>query len=195
MVGISGICFTPAEDQMQFLKLTPLNLFVTTLFLLFFHKKWDITFICSLIFLVLAGFLVEVIGVKTGRIFGAYYYGQNLGFKLWDVPVVIGLNWFMLLYSISGVLRKINSTVLFTLLAAGIMTSLDAFIEPIAIKLDFWHWSTGGIPIQNYIAWYAISAILFYLFRRVNGRIENNFSLTVLLIQFLFFALLNVLLP
>src|SRR5689334_23098853 len=35
----------------------------------------------------------EVIGVATGAIFGAYSYGEVLGFKLLEVPLIIGLNW------------------------------------------------------------------------------------------------------
>ncbi len=195
IVGISGICLASTEDRLLFLKLTPLNLTVTAFFLLLFHKKWNTVFIGSSICIALVGFFVEVLGVRTGNIFGTYYYGENLGFKILEVPVVIGLNWLLLIYAISGSLSKIRSTFLFALIAAGIMTLLDFFIEPIAIKLDFWQWNKDVIPLQNYIAWYLISGLLFYAYRELNGAIENKFSYVVLLIQFLFFGLLNVLLP
>jgi len=60
-------------------------------------KRTD--FYISLIAVSIIGFLIEVIGVKTGYIFGRYYYGQSLGYHLLSVPLLIGLNWGVLLYS------------------------------------------------------------------------------------------------
>ena len=37
--------------------------------------------------IVLIGFVIEVIGVKTGYVFGSYSYGDSLGFKILEVPV------------------------------------------------------------------------------------------------------------
>ncbi|MBK9792799.1 MAG: carotenoid biosynthesis protein [Sphingobacteriales bacterium] len=74
------------------------------------------------------------------------------------------------------------------------MTLLDVFIEPVAIRLDFWQWQNNVIPFQNYVAWYLISFLLFLFFRRVNGAIQNRIAIIVLAIQFLFFAILNLLL-
>lgn len=45
----------------------------------------------------LVTFLVEVIGVATGEVFGVYRYGEVLGWKLADVPVVIGFNWALII--------------------------------------------------------------------------------------------------
>jgi putative membrane protein len=45
---------------------------------------------------------LEVVGVKTGLIFGEYKYGSTLGIKLFEVPLIIGFNWvFVILGSIS----------------------------------------------------------------------------------------------
>ena len=74
------------------------------------------------------------------------------------------------------------------------MTFLDIFIEPIAIKLDFWQWQNSIIPMQNYVAWFIISFFLFLFFRKVNKNLSNRFSTIVLAIQFLFFTILNLLL-
>jgi putative membrane protein len=74
------------------------------------------------------------------------------------------------------------------------MIALDFLIEPIAMKLDFWQWKNNAVPLQNYIAWFVSSFILFFIFRTLNGRIENKFAKVILLIQFLFFGILNLLL-
>jgi len=39
------------------------------------------------------GMAVEWIGVHTGSLFGDYYYGINMGFKLDGIPYLIGSNW------------------------------------------------------------------------------------------------------
>lgn len=194
LVGISGICFTNAVQQQLFLKLTPINLMVTTAMLLFFHQRWNKTFLLSAIVIAGTGFFVEVAGVHTGLIFGTYYYGANLGFKWFDVPLIIGVNWFLLVYSIAAVFYKVRNNMLFATLSAGVMTLLDVLIEPVAIKLDFWHWQEEVIPLQNFAAWFMISFILFYFFRKMNGRVQNKFALVILIIQYLFFGILNLLL-
>jgi uncharacterized membrane protein len=194
IVGICGIAFTNSNQQLLFLQLTPLNLIVTIGFTLLFHPSWSKKFILSGLMVLLFGFFVEVIGVKTGWIFGNYWYGTTLGLQLIEVPVLIGVNWFLLVYIISAVFNKTKNIFLFAGIAAAVMTLLDVFIEPVAIKLDFWQWQNNVIPLQNYIAWYLISFLLFLFFRKVNGAIRNRIAIIVLAIQFLFFAILNLLL-
>ena len=41
--------------------------------------------------------LTEAIGVNTGLLFGTYEYGANLGFKIFGVPLIIGVNWTVLI--------------------------------------------------------------------------------------------------
>ncbi|MCC6584572.1 MAG: carotenoid biosynthesis protein [Chitinophagales bacterium] len=194
IVGICGIAFTNSNQQLLFLQITPLNLIITIFFTLLFHKKWNSTFIASALIVLLFGFFVEVIGVKTGVIFGTYWYGKTLGFKLLEVPVLIGANWFLLVYLISVVFNNIKNIFLFAGISAAVMTLLDVFIEPVAIRLDFWQWQNNVIPLQNYIAWYLISFLLFLFFRKVYGNTQNRIAIIVLAIQFLFFAVLNLLL-
>lgn len=194
IVGVSGIAFTDVEHRTLFLKLTPLNLLITTAAALWLHPSWDKKGILSSCMIFLAGFFIEVIGVKTGKIFGIYWYGSTLGWKVLEVPVMIGLNWFLLVYLITVSLQKIKSLPLFAAVAAGLMTLLDYFIEPVAIRLDFWHWQNEYIPVQNFIAWYVISFFLFFFYRSVNKPVHNPIAPLVLAIQFLFFALLNLLL-
>jgi putative membrane protein len=43
-------------------------------------------------------YLMEEIGVRTGFIFGAYLYSNQLGPKTGHVPLLIPLAWFMMVY-------------------------------------------------------------------------------------------------
>ena len=49
------------------------------------------------------GYSVELIGIKTGLLFGEYSYDTALGFKLLDVPLIIGLNWVIIVVASSSI--------------------------------------------------------------------------------------------
>src|SRR6187402_1961516 len=86
-VGLIGITTNYELGKLFILSLTPLNLIVNIAMLLYFHKDWNRNFIISAIVIAIAGFAIEVIGVKTGAVFGNYFYGKSLGFKILEVPV------------------------------------------------------------------------------------------------------------
>lgn len=192
--GTLGLLSTDITEKKFFLNFTALNILATTFIVLSHHKKWNTNFIISCLCIMLFGFFIEVVGTKTGVIFGEYFYGKSLGIKMLDVPLIIGINWLLLIYVISGFLSAVNNIFAFSSLAAFIMTSLDYLIEPVAVKLDFWQWNNGIIPTQNYIAWFVISILLFYCTKKFYGKINNTFSYVVLIIQFAFFFTLNILL-
>lgn len=90
--------------QPYFLSLTPLTLLLTALLRLAYHtpRCKSLVLYCLLTWLI--GFGVEVIGVRTGLPFGHYYYGATLGWKISDVPLVIGLHWLVLTYTVGNIL-------------------------------------------------------------------------------------------
>jgi uncharacterized membrane protein len=55
-------------------------------------------------------------------------------------------------------------------LAAGILTlSLDVVLEPMAATVkDYWIWSGGTVPIQNYLAWVVFTVISVILLRQAD---------------------------
>ncbi|MBK7882949.1 MAG: carotenoid biosynthesis protein [Chitinophagaceae bacterium] len=54
-------------------------------------------FYSFLLICVCIGIAVEIIGVKTGFLFGNYSYGIVLGPKIQSVPILIGINWFIII--------------------------------------------------------------------------------------------------
>lgn len=177
-----------------FLQLTAFNLWVSVSLLLFFHQKFTkkVSFILCSIFIL--GYFVEVLGVKTGQIFGSYSYGSSLGFKIFDVPVSIGANWLLLCYCFSYFFSKYFSLNYITnaCLSSICMVLLDYLIEPVAIKFDFWSWQNNIIPIQNYLAWLAISYIFNLVLLKLNIFFKNNIAPLLLLLQILFFTIHNI---
>ena len=169
--------------------LVPFNLLATTSILLYFHQDWSRRFWLFALITSLSGFFVEVLGVHSQVIFGSYFYEQTLGYKILDVPVVIGLNWLMLIYITGDICHRLPWHWVFkSLLAAALMVLLDSVIEPVAIVHDFWEWQGGTIPLQNYLAWYIISFLLLCLFYLLKFKKDNPLSLGLYLVQILFFV-------
>lgn len=168
--------------------LSPLNLTISLLLLLYYHQDWRPSFVFFALMAIGVGFGVEVLGVHTGLIFGHYAYGDGLGPQLWGVPPIIGLNWLMLAYCCGAVSASFRiPTFLKALVAASLMVVLDYFIEPVAVRLNFWTWFGQPVPLQNYLAWWLISLALFALWFALPFRKENRLALWLLAFQALFF--------
>jgi putative membrane protein len=130
-------------------------------------------------------------GIHTGFPFGNYEYGQTLGFKLFEVPLVIGVNWLLLVYLTGNLFaKKIKNDWLAACLAALLMVAIDFFIEPVAINLDFWSWEGNIIPISNYLGWLGVSFIIQLLYRKSGFLKENKISSYLLINLTMFFAIL-----
>lgn len=181
------------------LALTPINLLVTAFVTGLFHRQVDLRFVVYLTVVFVTSFVIEAVGVATGAIFGWYFYGNNLGVKLFDTPIIIGLNWLVLSYcssvwvgSISGRLLQLNTNIGRALLASIIMVAIDVMIEQVAPMCDFWYWKNQVVPVQNYTAWFAFSFAFNYLFQRLQIDIQNPLAKWLLGLQVLFFTVLNL---
>lgn len=190
-----GVVALSLKVHPDFVLLTPLNLLISLALLLWRHRVWNRSLQIFLLLCYLAGFLVEMVGVQTGLLFGQYEYHQVLGPKLFATPLLIGVNWVILVYSSAVLLNYVAGKahwLLKTTAAAAIMVALDVLIEPVAVALNFWTWEDGIIPLQNYIAWYGLSFLLIALFYRLLGNTRNKVAVALLLLQFLFFGILNL---
>jgi len=192
-VGIVGLALPVSKPVFQ--QLTPFHLLMSTGLLLYFHRGWNLPFLGFFALAFLTGMAAEIIGVQTGLIFGDYYYGTALGTKVWGVPLIIGLNWFLLVYLTGEWLHeKIQNHWVAAALGALVMVGIDFVIEPVAILLDFWTWTSQSIPIENYLGWFFIAFGLQVSYRYINFKKENRLSPFLLLNLVLFFALLSIIL-
>ena len=172
----------------------------------FLSKTWAILF---LIFLVLwdglpkksikiswpipavffIGFMAEWLGVKFGFLFGDYSYGANLGMKLDDVPIIMGINWVILSLASRGIIQRFFKLPVMKILVSSIlMVSLDILIEPLAPQLDYWSFDTMVAPLSNYIGWLIYSILIQSLLELVQFKGHFKISLHILIIQLLFFG-------
>jgi uncharacterized membrane protein len=120
-------------------------------------------------------YLMEEIGVRTGFIFGAYHYSDQLGPKIGHVPLLIPLAWFMMIYPawvvaealVSGVdTRSVRGLAAQSTVAALVMTAWDVAMDPGMSAAGNWIWDNGGayfgVPRHNYVGW-LITTFLVYL--------------------------------
>ena len=192
-VGLFGLAFS--RDPAWYRALTPLNLLLTLGILFSFHQTWNKAFLVFSGLVLLTGFLVEVLGIHTGLLFGHYRYGTALGPKLWDVPLLIAGNWLLLVY-VTGVLVQALPAPWWgkALAAATLMVLLDLLIEPVAAVLDFWIWEGYHIPASNYWGWLGVGWLLQLYFQRAGFSRYNPLALVVYGLQAVFFLGLNLLL-
>ncbi|MBT0812553.1 carotenoid biosynthesis protein [Litoribacter ruber] len=192
-VGIIGMSIPDLRPIFQFL--TPFHLAISTFSLLLFHAGWNKNFIVFAIGTFLIGFLAEVLGVQTGILFGEYIYGPVLGIQLWGVPLMIGVNWFLLTYLTGNLAeRYIANDFLAALGAAFMMVGLDILIEPVAVALDFWQWEGGVIPISNYLGWLGVAFLLQLFYKKAQFPKQNPLAMTLLLAMTFFFGVLAIIL-
>lgn len=190
-VGLIGMGIPFTRDL--FMAIIPVN-FLMAFIVLFITDKSDLKKIIPYAVAVFVlTFVVEAVGVNSGKIFGAYTYGQSLGPTLFDTPIVIGWNWLMLLYCATIISSKFTRNSYFiSFLVAVLMVVYDFFLERPAGYLDMWNWDNGYVPMQNFLAWFGISWVLAGILQWIKPKLHNPVADTLFGVQLLFFFLLNV---
>lgn len=206
-VGLTGLLY---YDKAFFIAATPFNLLLSLALLLWTQKEKNAQFVLFFLACFVVGFLAEVTGVNTGILFGEYAYGDVLGYKIQQVPVLIGVNWFLIIYccgiSIHTLLMKAVNRLAAgtgeppkTLKALSVIIDgatlavfFDWLMEPVAVKLGYWTWGgDGSIPFFNYLCWLGVSLLLLAVFHFTKFSKQNKFAVNLLLIQMMFFLLLR----
>ena len=190
VVGLVGLALPFSRSL--FLYIVPFHLLLMLAVLVLNHKPINTGFIFFIMIVSISGFSAEWIGIHTHWLFGDYNYGDILGFKLSGVPLIIGCNWFMLIYSIGILMRRsrLKSFLLRAFSGALILALLDLLIEPVAVHFDYWHWTNAIIPLKNYVCWFGVSFLMLLAFEAFRFKQQSIVAIVFLLTQFAFFGLL-----
>lgn len=192
-VGVAGLVFPWSRDW--FTRLIPVSLLLSLGLLFLFHGRTSARFWLTSLLIFALSLVIEITGVTTGLLFGEYQYGEALGLKVFHTPLMIGMNWLMLVYCSSVVAGRWIQPLYYRSLAAGtMMVVYDIALEPAAIRLDMWEWTQGAVPLQNYIAWFVIAVALNYLagWLRLTPS-SNKLAGPLFFIQLAFFIVLDIL--
>lgn len=188
-VGVIGLT---SEYRPDFLPLSFVNLIISFLIIIISRYHHNKNWYYFILFSFSIGMIVEWVGVHTGFLFGNYSYGENLGVKLFEVPVIIGVNWVTLTIITAAVADFISvKWFLKAMIAALLMLLLDILIEPVAIVSDYWHWKED-IPLSNFITWFLVALFLQILYFKFNLAEKNKVAVVLYIIQIVFFLILNI---
>jgi bisanhydrobacterioruberin hydratase len=199
LVHVSGAIGLVVAPEL-FLAFTPLNLLMSAALLLGSHERvrWQLP--VGFLAAAFCGWFVEVIGVNTTYIFGDYLYGESLGIHLVGVPLLIGVNWAMLVLAGLQIARHhlvISTRWLAALAVTGMLLILDVLMEFVAPKLDFWTFFNGNqeVPypgVHNFAGWAVTGFVIAYLMHPYLSRGVNRIALFFFILQVVFFAVLAI---
>lgn len=138
-------------------------------------------------------FAIEAAGVQTGKIFGQYVYSGILGLRFAGVPLIIGFNWVVVIFCSIRLGQHLVQNKIGSGLAASVFAvAYDGVLEPVAIRLGYWSWQSGNVPIQNYLAWWAISVGGIFLYHVFKVQCDDHVPAIYYGIQFGYFLLLSL---
>jgi putative membrane protein len=185
LVGSLGIA-SPLRSTV--LGLSAFNLVLTATLLSLNAESLGRRGFVALLLVGVFGFSIEVLGVKTGAIFGDYAYTSRLGPKSFGVPWVIGLNWALLIHAVHAWVGRWGLPVMATATwGATVMAAFDWVMEPAAIALEYWRWATPVVPLRNYGAWWLLSFLMLVFVEKMGPRPRNRLAPWVLSAMIVFF--------
>lgn len=189
-VGLAGLLY-PATFKL-FTCLIPWCLLLNVLCLSMFHRGTkDMKTLAILLLILVSATGVEIAGVNTACVFGQYRYGESLGIKVYNTPLIIGLNWLFLTYTTASVLEGFKIPVSVKIAGSSfLMVFYDILLENVAPKLGMWDWNNGVVPIRNYIVWFVLAVTYHSLIKFSGVKTRNPLSLVILASQFVFFTVL-----
>ena len=157
-------------------------------------------FILWSLFILIAGWGIEFLGVSTHFPFGSYHYGNVLQPQILQIPVAIGFAWLMISLSSLVItlkiihffkINKLYNYYIIPILTAIFMLLFDCLMENVAPKLDYWTWNQQNIPIQNYLSWFLLGFVFSWLWLKlkISFKFISTFGIHVYLSQFIYFTL------
>lgn len=191
MYGIMGLGYISALST-WFVFLTPIMLFITAGMIWVDSKTnnklgWPIAIV-----VILAGYLIEIAGVHFPKIFGSYQYGEMLGWKFFETPPIIGIEWLIIVWGSVAMATPFQvHPFLKWLFAALIGTGLFWAIEPVARHYSLWTWYESTIPFRNYGLRFILLFIFAAFFEKYPLMAKPRLGQTALICQILFFVWLR----
>ena len=155
------------------------------------------------IFLIITFFvslLLEIIGSKTGYVFGGkYHYNSDNtpGFILFGIPVLIPIAWFGIIYMSINFCNYVTNVrfpfedsinLFFIILTAIFVMLLDLVLDPLAVDEKRWNWELPGIyygiPILNFFGWLLVPLLILLIFQQCSYQVTKVISSYSVLFQY-----------
>ncbi len=127
------------------------------------------------------GIVMEIIGTKTGLIFGGKYkFDLKLspGPSISSIPLIIPLSWSGLIYMSLNYCDLVlggsfylssNQNIILLLFPSILMVLLDLVLDPIAVDEKRWKWNKPGayygVPFLNFVGWLFTTLLILFTFK------------------------------
>ena len=115
------------------------------------------------------GLLLEIVNIYFSH---SYYYSDQFLLKILDVPIVIGMGWAVIIYSVMLLSDQYRiSWTVKPIFDAFTALVLDLSMDAVAIRLHFWNWKISldqewyGVPFENLFGWIAVVFIFSFIIR------------------------------
>lgn len=186
-VGIGLFLYLAKAPELSYL-----NILLSALLVLA-SEKINRSSIFVFAFIFVFGFIIELIGVQTGYLFGSYIYEEAMGPLVFGTPLIIGATWYAVVVGASAIASKIHKHKAIQAVIAGLLAVLmDVVIEQVAVGYGLWNWEGGEIPLYNYICWFIFGTAFSYLYIKLT-RNHNDTARYLYWIWLAFFTILTVL--
>ncbi len=152
--------------------------------------------------------LVEGFAVWTGYPYGGFEYGERLGWLLFGVvPPTISFAYLpILLGSLYFASKKSEEFIIFGSLASFFNLLVDLVIDPAAIHIGFWSYTSGGfyfgVPLSNFLGWvitgFIYASISYFIIEKKSFPLPSMVSISLIWILSFwsgYLILVNLLLP
>lgn len=129
----------------------------------------------------------ETLSIYTGFPYSTFEYGNNFGYKLFNVtPWTVFFGWTPLVIATTSLAMRITKKyTAIILISALLLVIFDLVFDPIATAETFWIWdSTGlyyGVPFQNFIGWFITGLIGTAIAHKLLQPIESDIHIFLFL--------------
>lgn len=185
-IGIGIFVYLDAAPDLSFI-----TILLSAVVVLALEKKPKSAIIpFSVVFIV--GYLIELIGVQTGLLFGEYIYHPPMGPTLFGTPIIIGATWYGVIAGAATIASYVKGSKFGqSIIAGGLAVLMDLLIEQVAVHYGLWDWKIGEIPLYNYVCWYIFGAIFAFVYLQFQEE-KNKTAFWLFWIWIGFFAILTL---
>ena len=190
IVGAYGLFL---NSKGLFVKLVPAAIVLTAagLFINHIGEKPKVLLHFIAIYAITMG--IEWLAISTGVLFGSYQYQFMMGPKIYGVPFIVGVSWWMMVYMGFHMVKKLKmNRIKKTAVATVVITFLLVLGELTAQKLGLWIWDEKTAPLQNFFVHAAVYFILIYSSKLIKFKRKNYFIFPTILILTLFFLTISL---
>ncbi len=184
-IAVLGLCAVGATVVFpDYLKWTN-HIFFLSLILTFslFSRPLNSMEVRFIIMNFVVGVGLFMVAIKTGKLFGDFSFGDGLGFRAGEVPVLAGLLWLIpVLFSFHFTERISENIYLRALLGAVFISVPALFFSYNAPFLDIIHWGELQPPLSSFLVWFVGGFLLHFAGHQMQIRMENPMGFTLYLV-------------